>query len=175
MTLEISSEFRQEMAETHVGATVSYCYQCGTCAGFCPAFRLDNRYNPRRIVEDILLGRGEHLLEDPVIWLCTTCHGCLEVCPQGVLVSEMLFELRNKAASRGNLPGNLRDEGRRVIDTGLNIPPSPAITKRRSGMGLAEVAMAPNLDDVKVLCEELGFTGLIENAEKAAREVASDE
>ena len=163
----ISSDFRKEMSESEIGKTVNYCYQCGTCSGICPSFRVNSKFNPRRIVEDILLGLKDKLLDDPTIWLCTTCHSCLEVCPQGVLVSEMLFELRHKSIEKGRLPDNLRDEGERFATTGLNIPNSPAIARRRSQMGLEEDLMKPNIESIKKICEEVNFLQLIQKKEEA--------
>ncbi|MHA1271423.1 MAG: 4Fe-4S dicluster domain-containing protein [Candidatus Helarchaeota archaeon] len=158
----ISSDFRKEISQTEIGNTVNYCYQCGTCAGICPAFRINNNFNPRRLVEEILLGFKDKLLADKNIWLCTTCHSCLEVCPQGVLVSEMLYELRHKAVAIGNVPENLRDEGIRFSQTGLNIPNSAAIERRRTKMGLQANLMAPPIDNIKLILEEVGFFKLIE-------------
>jgi len=158
----ISSAFRKEMSQTEIGKTINYCYQCGTCAGICPAFRVNSNYNPRRLVEDILLGFKDKLLNDKNIWLCTTCHLCLEVCPQGVLVSEMLFDLRHMAVAIGNIPENIREEGVRVFNTGLNLPNNPAIARRRTKMGLKENLMTPNVEVIQTILKEVGFPKLIE-------------
>ncbi|MHA1229290.1 MAG: 4Fe-4S dicluster domain-containing protein [Candidatus Helarchaeota archaeon] len=164
----ISSEFRKEISQTDIGKTINYCYQCGTCAGICPAFRVNSNYNPRRLVEEILLGFKEKLLHDKNIWLCTTCHGCLEVCPQGVMVSEMLFELRHKAVEVGNIPESIREEGVRFSQTGLNIPPSAAIGRRREKLGLNAQIMTPIVENIKILLEEVDFFKLIENKNQEA-------
>ena len=150
------------MSKSDISRTINYCYQCGTCSGICPAFRINVSFNPRRIIENILLGFKEKLLNDPNIWLCTTCHSCLEVCPQGVLVSEILYELRHKAVENGFLPKNLRDEGERFATTGLNIPNSAAIERRRKGMGLKEKIMEPNAENIKKILEAVDFFKLIE-------------
>lgn len=168
----ISSEFRKEMSESENSKTINYCYQCGMCSGICPSFRVNTKFNPRRIVEDILLGFKDKLLNDKIIWSCTTCHSCLEVCPQGVLVSEMLFELRHKSIERGMLPDNLRDEGERFSITGLNIGSSPAIIRRRKQLGLEEEIMIPITENIKIICET---TNLIEMIKKKEEEDGGNE
>ncbi|MEM2047923.1 MAG: 4Fe-4S dicluster domain-containing protein, partial [Candidatus Jordarchaeales archaeon] len=102
---EINTRFRKELAELHEeGETINFCYQCATCSGICPVFRYNSKYNPRRLIEGMLTGKKDELIHDPNIWLCTVCHNCTEVCPQGVRVSELLATLRNLAPKAGNLP-----------------------------------------------------------------------
>ena len=164
--MSISSAFRKELSENEIGKTINFCYQCGTCSGICPGFRTNQNFNPRRIIEKALLGFKDNLLHDVNIWSCTTCHSCLEVCPQGVLVSEILYEIRNKAGEVGNLPETHRAEAERFATTGLNIPTSAAIQRRRKSFGLPEEIMTPNLDDIKKICEATGIFKLIENKKK---------
>ncbi|MHA1268622.1 MAG: 4Fe-4S dicluster domain-containing protein [Candidatus Helarchaeota archaeon] len=158
MSRQINSEFRLEIIElAHVGPTLSYCYQCGTCSGGCPSFRFTGTFNPRRIIEDIILGFKKDLLDDPIIWLCCVCHECLEHCPQGVLVSELLMKIREIACKQGNIPENFRIEVETLYDKGQINPKNPAVDRRRVQMGLKEAPEAP-IDDYKKIIE---LTGLI--------------
>ena len=164
--LAISTKFRKELSQSEVGKTINFCYQCGTCSGICPALRFSKTFNPRRIIENALLGFKEKIVDGPPIWLCTTCHSCLEVCPQAVLVSEIMYQLKNIAVKRGNLPENFRLEGQNVANTGLNIPSSPAIARRRTQLKLKEVISDPNAEEFKKICEATGFFNLIAEPEK---------
>ncbi len=156
MALEISSEFRKEISNLGEGFSVNYCYQCGTCSGGCPALRYTKIYNPRRIMEDVLLGFREKTLKDPVLWLCTMCHACLEACPQGVQVSEILVLLRNIATELGNIPEHLYAEVSALLEYGLINPGSGAIQRRRGQLGLPEVPK-PKVENVIKVAEETGF------------------
>lgn len=164
--LAISSVFRRELSQTDIGKTINFCYQCGTCSGICPALKYSKKFNPRRIIENALLGFKDRIIEGPIIWFCTTCHSCLEVCPQAVLVSEFMFQLKNLATKIGNLPENFRTEGQSVANTGLNIPSSPAIARRRAELNLKEVISDPNAEDFKKICEATGFFDLIAESKK---------
>jgi len=164
--LSISSEFRKELSQNEIGKTINFCYQCGTCSGICPALRYTGTFNPRRIIENSLLGFKDKLINGPMIWNCTTCHSCLEVCPQAVRVSEIMFQLKNLAVKIGNLPENFRMEGQNVATTGMNIPSSAAISRRRAQLKLPEVVHNPNVEDYKKICEATGFFDLIKEPEK---------
>ncbi|MHA1264933.1 MAG: 4Fe-4S dicluster domain-containing protein [Candidatus Helarchaeota archaeon] len=165
MALKISSEFRKQISKLGAGASVNYCYQCGTCSGGCPALRYTKIYNPRRIMEDILLGFKEKTLKDPVLWLCTMCHACLEACPQGVQVSEILVLLRNLATEMGAYPEHLDGEINALMDYGLINPGSGAIQRRRQQLGLPEVPK-PKVENIKTVAEATGFTKLVKEKAK---------
>ena len=163
--MSINSAFRNELSKSDIGKTINYCYQCGTCSGICPGFRTNMNFNPRKIVEKALLGFKDNLLNDTNIWYCTTCHSCLEVCPQGVLVSEIIYELKNLAVERGNLPEVHRSEAERFATTGVNIPSSAPIVRRRTGFGLPDDIIKPKIEDIKKICEATGINPLIKKKE----------
>ncbi|MBD3230775.1 MAG: hypothetical protein GF329_21530 [Candidatus Lokiarchaeota archaeon] len=157
MAHQINSDFRKEIiAIKPVGPTLSYCYQCGTCSGGCPSFRFTGTFNPRKIIEDVLLGFKEELLDDEVIWKCCVCHECLEHCPQGVLVSELLMKIREISCKRGNIPENFRVEVQSLLDTGQINPKNQAIDRRRQRMGLKEAPAAP-VEEIKKIIEITGL------------------
>ena len=159
MSLTISSEFRKEISKIGEGVSVNYCYQCGTCSGGCPALRYTKIYNPRRIMEEVLLGFKEQILNSQVLWLCTMCHACLEACPQGVKVSEILVLLRNLATEIGAFPEHLKSEVAALLDYGLINPGSGAIQRRRQQLNLPEVPR-PIVEHIKKVAEATGFISL---------------
>ncbi|MFX1294352.1 MAG: 4Fe-4S dicluster domain-containing protein [Promethearchaeota archaeon] len=159
MAMKISSEFRKELSKIGEGFSVNYCYQCGTCSGGCPALRYTKIYNPRRIIENVLLGFKENTLKDPVLWLCTMCHACLEACPQDVKVSEILVLLRNMATEQGAFPEHLKSEVSALLDFGLINPGGGPIQRRREQLGLPQVPK-PNIKNINKVAEESGFIKL---------------
>ena len=69
----INFTFRNEVLRHN--ASLSYCYQCSTCSGGCPvALITKGKYNPRKIIEEAILGLQEKLVEKqkPNSWLCLT-------------------------------------------------------------------------------------------------------
>jgi Fe-S oxidoreductase/nitrate reductase gamma subunit len=78
------------------------CTECGRCSDMCPATFTGKLLNPRLVIHDMkvnllrngpliagksettlpLIGGGkEGSVADEVLWACTTCAACMEVCP----------------------------------------------------------------------------------------------
>jgi|GEM_PF-316477 len=98
--------FSQEVVEAG-GGGLRNCYGCGACSAFCPILPKAEGYDPRRLIRLVLLGQRELVLGQPLIWLCSTCYSCQEVCPQQVSFTEISFALKNLAVEAGFLPSGL--------------------------------------------------------------------
>jgi heterodisulfide reductase subunit C len=93
-----------EQADTFKG-----CFGCQTCTNVCPV--VQNYENPKealgmlphQIMYSMGLGIKDLALGSNMIWDCTTCYQCQENCPQGVKVTDILFELKNIASQNLNL------------------------------------------------------------------------
>jgi Fe-S oxidoreductase len=74
------------------------CTECGRCSDACPATFTGKPLEPRLVIHDIkvnllkngpgdggdvlpLIGEGEGSVAEEVLWECTTCGACMEVCP----------------------------------------------------------------------------------------------
>lgn len=110
-------------------------------------------------MEDVLLGFKEKTLKDPVLWLCTMCLVCLEACPQGVQVSEILVLLRNLATEMGAYPEHLNGEINALLESALINPGGAAMQRRRQQLGLPDVPK-PKVEHFKKVAEATGFTKL---------------
>lgn len=86
------------------------CTECGRCTEACPATATGKKLNPRRVIHDIrinllrnrdegealaLLGEGgEGSVSEEVLWACTTCGACMEVCPVFIEHVPRIVEMR---------------------------------------------------------------------------------
>ncbi len=86
--------FRDEIAGHPGGENIRRCFACGTCAAGCPVTEVDNEYNCRRIIRQILLGMREEVLSSPLIWMCLICYRCYVRCPQKVNFTDIMRVLR---------------------------------------------------------------------------------
>lgn len=139
----INFEFRNEVIKHN--ASLSYCYQCSTCSGACPVALMTNgNYNPRKIIEEAILGFQERLIndQDPSVWLCSTCQKCVELCPQKVELTEIFTLIKNKCFEEGKVPEGFIAQGQAIIENGIAIPYSKAIMSRREKLGLPEIKTA---------------------------------
>ena len=126
------------------------------CVGSCPTARAIPEYNPRKMMERLILGEWREVLSGRLIWLCTLCHTCYEVCPQGVGISHIIIELRNLATKRGMAPEGFLDSAKQMAATGCVAPLTGAVERTRKQLGLPELK-AINVGEVKKI---MGLTKL---------------
>lgn len=88
-------ELSQKIAED-AGVTLSDCYQCGKCTGGCPmAEAMDQK--PRQVVHLLQLGMADVLLKSKSIWLCASCHMCVDRCPNDIDLPALIEHARYEA------------------------------------------------------------------------------
>jgi len=152
--LVVDFAFRRELAKKVEGNLASFCYQCGACAGDCPAAAYDPRFNPRRIMLQVLYGDAESLLgAGSPLWLCTNCYSCHERCPQQVKPVEVVIALKNMLHDRGLQPQAVDRVIRQFGETGRTTPVTPAVERQREALGLPPLRPVP-VEEVHALLGE---------------------
>jgi heterodisulfide reductase subunit C len=106
--------FRDEVASVPGGENIKKCFACGTCAAGCPVTNIDEEYNCRKIIRQVLLGMREEVLKSPVIWLCAMCYRCTARCPQSVNFTDVMRALRFLAVRDGAAPPDLLSSNEEV-------------------------------------------------------------
>jgi heterodisulfide reductase subunit C len=150
--VEINFEFRERLSKVLGGNHHNYCYQCGACVAQCPAARYSDRFNPRAIMLDALLGREDKLLgPDSPIWLCTNCYSCYERCPQDVRPIEVIVALKNMAYAEEAAPGQVASFTENITKTGLSGMVTPAVQRIRERLGLPPLGEVPLDEMLKIL------------------------
>ena len=99
--------FRDEIASEAGGEHIKHCFACGTCAAICPVTGVDEAFNCRRIVRQILLGMRREVLSSPIIWLCQVCARCYVHCPQKVDFPDIMRILRHMAIKENFVPNDV--------------------------------------------------------------------
>lgn len=89
------------------------CTSCKRCQDRCPAWATDKPLSPMKLVQQI----GEVAFDHPqanlpetvqkdVLWACTTCRACQEICPAGIEHVNKIIEMRrNLVLMEGEFPG----------------------------------------------------------------------
>ncbi|MHA1820614.1 MAG: CoB--CoM heterodisulfide reductase subunit C [Promethearchaeota archaeon] len=127
------------------------CIQCGTCTASCQS-GLWTALKTRLIVRKVVLG-DLSVLEDPDIWLCTTCYQCYERCPRDVRPTDVIMQLRNYATKLGNVNPKHKAVIGYLKNTGHAVPINDKIRAERKALGLDE--LPPTLYKYKEECDEL--------------------
>ena len=86
------------------GEGLKKCYQCGTCSGTCPWTPITH-FNIRKLVRYGQLGLDG--IEE-FMWGCSTCKFCVDRCPRGVELIDIVTAIRNVYSGGGMLPQSLR-------------------------------------------------------------------
>ena len=89
------------------------CTSCKRCQDRCPAWATDKPLSPMKLVQQI----GEVACQNPsanlletiekdVLWACTTCRACQEICPADIEhVNKIIDMRRNLVLMEGEFPG----------------------------------------------------------------------
>ena len=93
--------FKNVVAAHPGGEHALDCFLCGTCTAGCPVSEIDDSFNPRKIMRQILHGIKDETLSDGEIWKCNQCHTCVAHCPQDVRFADIIRVLRDIAVSEG--------------------------------------------------------------------------
>ncbi|APV44233.1 Fe-S oxidoreductase [Dehalogenimonas formicexedens] len=91
----------QEVADLIIesgGDALKQCYQCGTCTATCP-WRDYTSFLPRRMFQEAWLGLTD--FESESLWRCVTCNKCVERCPRGVPIIDLMRALRRSVIGMG--------------------------------------------------------------------------
>ena len=112
-------------------AILRRCYQCGRCSGVCQLSKVQT-YTPSRIIQLILEGFEEKVLESETLWDCLTCNQCLKDCPENINFAELVRMARYKMrqSAKKNVDELIAHKG--VYTTITEIMSQPYINPDRS-------------------------------------------
>jgi len=106
------------------------CTECGRCEEQCPADMTGKPLSPKRLVHDLKLDlfdqsarllKGEYAsvapllrdgspLTDDVLWSCTTCRACEEICPVNIQHLDIILEARkHQVLMEANFPPEMQE------------------------------------------------------------------
>ncbi|MGB9777778.1 MAG: 4Fe-4S dicluster domain-containing protein [Candidatus Bathyarchaeales archaeon] len=148
--------FSKEITSRLGGETITYCYQCGTCASSCPVAKITEKFNPREVIRLALLGMRDEVLSGDAIWLCSSCYNCQERCPQKVEIADVIYALRNIAIQEGQIPNIYSEFAVGLMSEGRIVPISKFLEKKRPEYGLPPLKPA-GVDAIRKILSATGF------------------
>ncbi|MFX1531590.1 MAG: (Fe-S)-binding protein [Promethearchaeota archaeon] len=92
--------FLDKIYETDLRKLLKKCYQCARCSGVCQISKVQ-KFTPSRIIQMILEGFEDEILDSGVLWDCLTCNSCLQDCPKNINFADIVRILRYKMRNKG--------------------------------------------------------------------------
>lgn len=114
---ERNTSFLKNLTNSIQEVNFSSCFTCMTCSNECPVVSSFNNsaHNlgliPHQIIHAAILGLPDMIYRARMLWSCLGCYKCQEACPQGVRVTDILYELKNLAVGRMNEKTENRSAG----------------------------------------------------------------
>jgi Fe-S oxidoreductase len=106
------------------------CTECGRCEEQCPADMTGKPLSPARVIHDLKLDLLDHSakllggefesvapllrdgspITDDVLWSCTTCRACEDICPVNIQHLDILLEARkHQVLMESNFPSEMQE------------------------------------------------------------------
>ena len=136
---ELDASFKDLVARQPGGEGIKACFACKACTSACPIEAVDKRYDPRKIIRMALLGMKKEVLESDFIWLCSSCYGCHEVCPQNVRFTDVMFAIKNLAVAEACIPAGLTAQKTLLKDHGRLYEVTDFENEKREKIGLPHI------------------------------------
>lgn len=84
----------------------------------------------------IILGLRSDIFAGQLPWYCLSCFTCLDRCPQGGDVGEVMFAIRNLAVKEGNIPDGILVQAKSLFENGRVVAASKMALVQRERHGL---------------------------------------
>jgi heterodisulfide reductase subunit B len=134
------------------------CQRCGACADDCSAASTSD-FHPEELIELALEGNLNELINRKDIWYCMNCHDCIEHCPQGFGIVNLIFRLKNLAIAHGIYPEVISHRDTEFAGTGFGFEPNHELRDR---LGLPPVTGAKS-KDIRKIIKRSGIQAVIHN------------
>jgi heterodisulfide reductase subunit C len=112
------------------------------------------------------------VLDDPDLWLCTTCYTCSDRCPRRIMATDAIIALRNIATREKKVPMSMIKIMGAISKTGHGVPNNEANMKNRVKVGLPENPPTTHMypEYIKDINKILEVTGLLKIREEMEAE-----
>ncbi len=140
---QLDPSFKERVARQPGAERIRACFACKACTAACPVESVDKRYDPRKIIRMVMLGMKQEVLESDFIWLCSSCYGCHEVCPQNVSFTEVMFAIKNLAVEEACIPPGLTAQKNLLKEHGRLYEVTDFENEKREKLGLPRIVEHP--------------------------------
>ncbi|MFW9785988.1 MAG: (Fe-S)-binding protein [Candidatus Heimdallarchaeota archaeon] len=124
-------DYLDKVYESNLRNLLKKCYQCGRCSSVCQLSKVQ-KFPPSRIIQLILEGFEDKVLNSGVLWDCLTCNQCLKDCPEKINFADIVRIARYKMRHEANQKSDDLIAHKGIYTTIAEIMSRPYITPERS-------------------------------------------
>ena len=96
-----NKHYLEKIYEPDIRKLLYRCYQCVRCSGVCQLSKVQT-FEPSRIIQMILEGFEDKIIESGVLWDCLSCNTCLQNCPEGINFADIVRMAKYKMRTSQN-------------------------------------------------------------------------
>ncbi|HET9494347.1 MAG TPA: 4Fe-4S dicluster domain-containing protein [Chloroflexia bacterium] len=93
---QLDQEFAHWITGVVGGERLRQCIQCGQCSALCPLSAFMD-HTPRQVMHLAREGFKHEALQSNAIWLCASCYGCAVECPKQIMITDVMYALKQRA------------------------------------------------------------------------------
>jgi len=112
-SVDILDEYMKKIYEPDLKNLLKHCYQCAVCSGVCQVSKVQ-KFTPSRIIQMILEGFEDEILNSRVLWDCLMCNSCLQHCPKDINFADIVRIARYKMRIK-----NIQNPDRSIAHKGI--------------------------------------------------------
>ncbi len=117
--------------EQNLRDVLKRCYQCGRCSGVYQLSKVQ-KFPPSKIIQLVLEGFEDKVIESGVLWDCLTCNNCLQNCPENINFADFVRIARYKMRKLANQNPDNYIAHKGIYTTVSEIMSQPNIQPERS-------------------------------------------
>ncbi|UCC19007.1 MAG: (Fe-S)-binding protein [Promethearchaeota archaeon] len=87
--LDENSVYLEKIYNEKLRDMLKRCYQCARCSGVCQLSKVQS-FTPSRIIQMVLEGFEQKVIESGILWDCLTCNACLQNCPEDINFADIV-------------------------------------------------------------------------------------
>ena len=87
--LDETKRYLEKIYEENLRNLLKRCYQCARCSGVCQLSKVQ-KFTPSRIIQMILEGFEDEVIESGILWDCLMCNSCLQNCPENINFADLV-------------------------------------------------------------------------------------
>lgn len=121
---------KEQLAEYFDVALLGKCASCQACKDDCPVCKVDATFQPTEIIESLVRGKLDDVINDKQLWKCLECYTCHELCHSEIGMADTFRKLKEIAMAAGTGPDSVSDAYKQFLQQGTLGKPKEGARKK---------------------------------------------